>query len=147
MTWHEDREISPGVPDLSYVLLGNDCETGWLELKASLSSSKSTTFKIEPSQHQWIGAHVGKIPIHFLVAWGDQWYFIDAKHHERLALSITKTELAAIAIRSFHEKSVAMNRDLFWFATNRGRNVRRVQNDETCDSDQELPRSFHGRGL
>jgi hypothetical protein len=139
MTWHEDREISPGVPDLSYVLLGDDCETGWLELKATLSPGKSVTFKIEPSQHRWIRMHLGRIPIHFLVAWGDQWYFIDAKHHERLALSITKAELAAIAIRSFREKSVAMNRDLFWLATYRGRNVRGIQNSQTCDTDQELP--------
>lgn len=75
MTWHEDREISPGVPDLSYVMRGGDYEMGWLELKAGKD------FEVESSQHRWIQRHLGLIPIHFLVALGDYWVLVDGTRH------------------------------------------------------------------
>jgi len=142
MTWHEDKEISPGVPDLSYVMLqpskngklaglgatptgmATGHETGWLELKAVFAPPPKTTevhLKLESSQHQWIGFHLGKIPIHFLVAIGETWYFIDAIHHQTLARKISISTLESLAIASFPGDRVAENSFLFSNATLRTR--------------------------
>jgi len=96
-TWHEDKEISPGVPDLSYVMLGGTFETGWIELKAE-NESKWVKFRIEPSQHQWIRNHHNLIPVHFLVAVGDDWYLIPGNCHEELAKKMSKLDLAEMAV-------------------------------------------------
>jgi hypothetical protein len=76
MCWHEDREISPGVPDLHYVMKGSypgksivtPAVTGWLELKALDDPlSKSNRIKVEPSQKQWMQKWGKIVPIHFCV--------------------------------------------------------------------------------
>lgn len=138
ITWHEDREINPGVPDVSYVPI-NDLgyhQTGWLELKAidwpedplilgrSIPRAK---FKIEPSQHQWIGRHLNRIPIHFLVAYGPRCFFVDAIHHRRLAEPTQVTELAQISVGTFLTRSLAENSSLFSNATLRTNNVSGIQ--------------------
>lgn len=62
MDWHEDREINPGVPDLSFIMYG-DCEMGWIELKAIHPSMSSYRFKFEPSQFNWFRSHCDLIPL------------------------------------------------------------------------------------
>lgn len=98
MTWHEDREISPGVPDLSYVMYRGEYETGWIELKATWQEKGPYKFKIQPSQHRWIADHCGKIPVHFLVAVTEKVWLIDGSHHKLLSEKITEQELNDIGI-------------------------------------------------
>lgn len=86
LTWHEDREINPGVPDTSYVVLNpGRHQTGWMELKAIRDpGDKPFKFKIEPSQHVWFADHIDLIPCHFLLAVGDMVYLVDGKMHPLL---------------------------------------------------------------
>lgn len=76
LTWHEDRHINPGVPDISFVMLGGDCETGWLELKAlsKLPPSGELQFKVEPSQIEWAKNHRALVPVLFLVCLEYEWF-------------------------------------------------------------------------
>jgi hypothetical protein len=132
LTWHEDKEISPGVPDASYVMLSSSTipatkpgfETGWLELKAceEPKGDASLNFQIEPSQHQWIGAHSGRVPIHFLVAVGEMWFFIHARHHQALAGKPKLSKLIEIADSMFPGRMVLQYKEIFAKATYRGRN-------------------------
>lgn len=95
-TWHEDKEITPGVPDLSYVIIGG-YETGWLELKAVEESDKFQ-FEIEPSQHQWIEAHCEWVPVHFLAAVGNDWFVVPGRYHKELAQKMNRYDLLEFAI-------------------------------------------------
>ena len=84
MTWHEDRHISPGVPDLHYVI-DTECRVGWLELKAiDTELTKSQRIKVEPSQHQYMRRWIPYMPIHFLIRVKRTVYLVDAKHHAAL---------------------------------------------------------------
>ena len=84
MTWHEDRHISPGVPDLHYVI-DEDCRVGWLELKAMDSElSNSSRVKVEPSQHQYFRRWRPYMPIHFLIRVKRTIYLVDSEHHAAL---------------------------------------------------------------
>ncbi len=81
VTRHEDRQVSPGVPDLHYVI-DNECQVGWLELKAiDTELSKSQRIKVEPSQHQYMRRWNVFMPIHFLVRVKRIVYLVDSKHH------------------------------------------------------------------
>lgn len=102
MTWHEDREISPGVPDCSYVMKGGNHETGWLELKA-VADTETVRLKVEPSQVRWIEAHCGICPVHVLIAVGHYWHLVDGKHIQELAVPIQQDRLALISEKSFHQ--------------------------------------------
>lgn len=124
LTWHEDKEITPGVPDASYVMLAPGHETGWLELKAdNPTSGRKPSFHVEPSQHQWIQFHLGRVPIHFLVAVHDQWFFIDGRYHAKLSDKPSVADLEQIAIASFPGIKMAENSYLFSVATQRTRDV------------------------
>jgi len=101
MTWHEDREVNPGVPDVSYVMVGGVYETGWLELKAQLDDSGPWKFKLEASQHKWIGNHLGKVPVHFLMATGDTFWLVPGERHKIFAKSVSKKDMLDISICSF----------------------------------------------
>jgi hypothetical protein len=97
MTWHEDREINPGVPDVSYTFNGGKHETGWLELKAIPKPPNGKyKFTLEPSQHRWMTAHVGNIPIHLLLACGDDLWLVDAAYHQRFIKTIEADELDSL---------------------------------------------------
>lgn len=103
MTWHEDREISPGVPDVSYVMrfhVNPGYETGWLELKAELEPKEGGTvkFKVRPSQHDWTERYLGLVPIHYLCALGTTWYLIDGVHHKKLAEPQSHESLRGLAV-------------------------------------------------
>ena len=86
MTWHEDREIAPGVPDISYVMKGDNCETGWLELKAedAPTAMGRVSFKLRPQQHWWTEEHHSVCPVHFLCAVGGAAYLVPGKDHRAL---------------------------------------------------------------
>lgn len=108
MTWHEDRAISPGVPDLSFVMKGADCETGWLELKAVDDEPEYThaTLKIEPSQIEWMPKHAKVCPVYFLVAVGPVCYLIDGGHAKELSQMISYDQLRRIADIYFPRKQL-----------------------------------------
>lgn len=112
------------MPDASYVMLQPGHETGWLELKAdNPPPGRDPKFHVEPSQHQWISFHLGRIPIHFLVAVHDNWYIIEGKHHAKLSEKITVAALEGMAMASFPGIKMAENSYLFSIVTKRNRNV------------------------
>ncbi len=99
MTWHEDREINPGVPDVSYVMHGGYYETGWLELKAlrNLPANGQYKFKIEQSQHSWIEQHHKKVPVHFLLKTPSRIWLFPGQHHHLLANPISLDALRSLS--------------------------------------------------
>jgi hypothetical protein len=84
LTWHEDGSIGPGVPDCSFVMLGGKCETGWLELKATFLDSGPYKFKLEPSQHVWITAHLDLIPVYLLLASPKHVWLLNSEYHNMI---------------------------------------------------------------
>lgn len=111
MTWHEDREINPGVPDISYVMNGGNHETGWLELKATRSMPNKADefrFKIEASQHQWIEAHHRKVPVHFLLRTPLYIWLFPGQHHKLLAAPITVNTLMNLSAATMSPRNTRM---------------------------------------
>lgn len=115
MTWHEDREISPGVPDLHYHMNGSDNENGrfeycvgWLELKSvNEDVTPSNRIGIEPSQHQYIRTWKDRMPIHFLVRIKSHIYLIPAERHSAMALAGSTQAVAELSIRSFPQEVIS----------------------------------------
>lgn len=102
MTWHEDRQVSPGTPDISYVMVHAHCETGWLELKAISGLLPAPwRFKLEPSQPEWMQRHAGRIPVHFLVAVGQTCWLIHGREWRMLQDQVNEAVLDAAAICKF----------------------------------------------
>lgn len=97
LTWHEDAHVTPGVPDISYVISAGSHETGWLELKATDETEKRIEFVVESSQHDWIARHCWLVPVHFLVAGPEYWWLIHGRHHERLDLLHDLADLDKLA--------------------------------------------------
>lgn len=108
LTWHEDREIGPGVPDLSYVILNpGRHQTGWIELKAIRDPGGSPfKLKIEPSQHNWMNDHMELVPVHFLVGVGANIYLIDGRYHPVLDDSLVEAHLQKWAINTFTKNTL-----------------------------------------
>lgn len=95
MTWHENHVVAPGVPDLSYVMVGSGYETGWLELKAVRAIGHTEVqFKVEPSQHGWIEDFCHRVPVHFLLAVNTSWFLFGGDRHHQLADPIEIGDLA-----------------------------------------------------
>jgi len=110
MTWHEDREISPGVPDLHYVMKDSYSEhrVGWLELKAiDTQITKSQRVGVEPSQHQYLRKWVHLMPIHFLVRVQERIFVIPGKYSRELSAAICRGDLAVISDIQFDEVDMA----------------------------------------
>jgi hypothetical protein len=86
ITWHEDRHISPGVPDLHYVMIDEAAHrVGWLELKAmDVELSEIYRVRVEASQHQYMRRWLPRMPIHFLIRIKRAIYLVDGKHHSAL---------------------------------------------------------------
>lgn len=102
LTWHEDRLVSPGTPDISYVMMAPDCETGWLELKAIAGLTSSPwRFKLEPSQPEWMNRHAHRIPVHFLVAVSETCWLIDGKEWRMLQSQVGEIDLDLASIIKF----------------------------------------------
>lgn len=109
LTWHEDREINPGVPDISFVMKSGDYETGWLELKACMitAAKPKTNFHIEPSQHTWMRNHAGIIPAYFLIQINDErCYLVHGEKHQELAVPLTTEQLEALSMASFESTRI-----------------------------------------
>lgn len=101
-TWHEDREISPGVPDLHYSMGPKETHRiGWLELKAKESElTKSIRITVEPSQHQFIPKWAPLMPIHFLIRVRNAVFLIDGIHHRMISSAVRTHDLWSIALMS-----------------------------------------------
>jgi hypothetical protein len=109
MTWHEDREVNPGVPDLSFVMFGGTYETGWLELKAIEYDPNKVAhkFTLEPSQHRWIQAHHDKIPVYLYMRLGDKCDFlISGKWHAQFLNKVTVPRLEGMATAIIQPSSI-----------------------------------------
>lgn len=109
MTWHEDRGISPGVPDLHYVMKSSHHHrVGWLELKAiDKPIGNSSKIGVEASQHQYIRRWLHYMPIHFLVRVVDQVFVIPGKYHKELPNARCTADIAVITDLQFHQNLIA----------------------------------------
>jgi hypothetical protein len=97
MSWHEDREVNPGVPDISYTFNDGKHETGWLELKAIAKPVNGRhKFILQPSQHRWIATHWEHIPIHFLLAIPDRFWLVPGQYHYMLTRAVNIDDLNSI---------------------------------------------------
>jgi hypothetical protein len=110
-TWHEDREISPGVPDMHYVMKGQPGEefrVGWIELKAiETNITASQHIKVEPSQHQYIRRWSPLMPIHFMVRIKSWVHLIPGAYHRELASATCLADIAAISVLTFDQSQIA----------------------------------------
>lgn len=109
MTWHEDRHISPGVPDLHYVVLddGLDHRVGWLELKSiSTELTAQHRIKVEPSQHQYIRRWRPVMPIHFLVRVKQNIYLLDGNHHGALSELSDENTLLSLSLADMPQADI-----------------------------------------
>lgn len=77
-TIHVENRLNPGVPDLSFLMHGNKCETGWLELKVAPG------FSVEPGQHEWMARHAAAIPAFFLIQVGQYAVLVPGIEHSKL---------------------------------------------------------------
>jgi hypothetical protein len=123
MTWHEDREISPGVPDLHYVMkIDNSVNlsvahpdrvptyrVGWIELKAKDTNvTKSQRITVEPSQHQYIRRWYPHMPIHFMVRIIDDVFVIPGKYHKELASAICLADVSILSDLHFKDRDIVV---------------------------------------
>lgn len=111
LTWHEDRQVSPGVPDASYVLKPHShmvYQTGWLELKSEAAFDKKGTvkFKLQPAQHDWIERHQRLIPVDILVEVGEIWYFVAPGVHLLLGAGIAEDTLKNASVTFGHRDTM-----------------------------------------
>jgi hypothetical protein len=108
MTWHEDRGISPGVPDLHYVMRGDgEYRVGWLELKSiDREISKTSRIKVEPSQHQYLRRWLPYMPIHFLVRANSVVYLVEGKYAAALPLLDSPNSICAISVAYFGQDRI-----------------------------------------
>lgn len=112
MAWHEDRHISPGVPDLHYVMVnGEDSRieyrVAWLELKAIDTELFPTCrIKVEPSQHQFIRRWLPHMPIHFLIRVKKTLYLVDGIHHAAIPEIHNADDMRLICTVTCHQADV-----------------------------------------
>lgn len=121
VTIHVESHLNPGVPDLSYVMAGDNHETGWLELKVIKWNVQNTTrVQIEPGQHAWMRDHSRRIPAHFLITDEETCWVISGKHYASLGLlPLSKDELKALAASTFAIKELPLKLSLVLAAETR----------------------------
>jgi len=109
MTWHEDREITPGVPDLHYVMKGSEeHRVGWLELKAiDTRITKTQRIGVEPSQHQYLRRWLPYMPIHFLVRIQEKIYVVPGAHHRELSCACSDMDMKLLSLIDFEQSQIA----------------------------------------
>lgn len=111
MTWHEDREITPGVPDLHYVMKGEPGEefrVGWLELKAiDTRITKTQRIGVEPSQHQYLRRWVPYMPIHFMVRIQERIYIVPGKWAKELSQACCEADMKLLSLLDFDQQQLA----------------------------------------
>lgn len=106
MSWHEDGGISPGTPDLHYVV-DTDCRVGWLELKSKdREIGKSNRIQVEPSQHQYIRKWLPYMPIHFLIRANNIVYLVEGKYSSAVALMDSPNTICSISIAYFPQEDI-----------------------------------------
>lgn len=106
VTRHEDRGISPGVPDLHYGFLPDrdgEYRIGWLELKAIDGPlTAQHPIGVEPSQHQYIRTWRSATPIHFLIKVDTEILLVPGEHHMKIPKARHAGEVRGIAIACFN---------------------------------------------
>ena len=113
MTWHEDRQVSPGVPDLHYVPFAEggirgDFRVGWLELKAiDKDISPRNKIGVEASQHQYIRRWGIYMPIHFLVCIIDRVFVIPGRYHSEIPNATCYADISALSDLQFQRQLIA----------------------------------------
>lgn len=110
---HVENHLNPGVPDLSYVMVANGHETGWLELK-SVSVAAALAIKVEQSQHMWMDKVAGRVPCHFAIEVGTDVYIVNGTDHSRVHTGMAPMELESLAIRRFHAPLIASELSAFF---------------------------------
>lgn len=109
-SWHEDREITPGVPDMHYCFRSNFealYRVGWLELKALKGNlTKSHRITVEPSQKQYIRQWLDYMPIHFLIRINERIYLIPGAYADSLGAVDTIRDLEIISVIHFPQKEL-----------------------------------------
>jgi hypothetical protein len=113
-TRHEDGQVTPGVPDLSYVMVGGPFETGWMECKYGEKAA------LEPSQHNWIEFHHTRIPVHILWGIGNTLYLFEGHDHGIIRPNVHFDKIAILIcpINEARQKLTTALKQL----THRGRN-------------------------
>lgn len=112
MTWHEDRQVSPGVPDLHYVMLDPDgyhrYKVGWLECKAiDKHISPTNRIGVEASQHQYIRRWECHMPIHFLIRIVDRVFVVPGKFHRQIPAMASYNDVTALSDIQFPQQLIA----------------------------------------
>lgn len=102
-TIHVENHLSPGVPDMSFVLIAEGFETGWMELKSVV---KAADVFVEASQHRWFERHYRFIPTCFLVEVNRTVFVIPGSRHAQL-ISLTDDKLVAHSICRFSRDGLA----------------------------------------
>lgn len=104
MTWHENKLVNPGVPDLSFVMKGGGYETGWLELKSETHDGICfpLEYTVEASQHNWIRRHCTLAPVYFLLGSPHHFWVLDGQYHHLLAAPIPRDQLELYAEAQGH---------------------------------------------
>ena len=108
MTWHEDRQVSPGVPDLHYVMGIKDYRVGWLECKAiDKEISRTNRIGVEASQHQYIRRWDAYMPIHFLIRIIDRVFVIPGRYHKEIPDASCYADISALSDLQFPQQLIA----------------------------------------
>lgn len=106
MSWHENGGISPGTPDLHYVM-GTGHQVGWLELKSKdREITKSNRIQIEPSQHQYIRKWLPYMPIHFLIRANKVVYLVEGKYASTVAMLDSPNTICSISVAYFPQEDI-----------------------------------------
>lgn len=103
-TIHVENFLTPGVPDLSFVMAEEGYETGWLELKAVADVKK---VHVEPTQHRWMERHAKLVPAAFLINIGDVCYLVNGQRHTALLQPLTLEKLECESV-AFSKASLAL---------------------------------------
>ena len=126
LTWHENGLVGPGTPDGSYVMNGGFYETGWLELKAirpPTSPNAGLKFTLEPSQHRWIRDHHERVPVHLLLAAGEDVWLVPGHRHHFFLQARSRIEMMENGIHCLRSSTMRPTLNAYLkVATARGRN-------------------------
>lgn len=107
MTWHEDRQVSPGVPDAHYVMSPRH-RVGWLEFKAlDADITPRNRVTVMPSQHQYLRRWCPYMPIHFLIRIVDRIYIVPGERHMEVTQMTCYADIAMLSELQFDQKQIA----------------------------------------
>jgi hypothetical protein len=108
MTWHEDRQVSPGVPDLHYVIPADGFRVGWLEIKAiDKDINPRNKIGVEASQHQYIRRWAPFMPIHFMICIVERVFVIPGRYHKEIPDATCYADISALSDIQFQRQLIA----------------------------------------